>query len=154
MRTVARLSSGTGSDLAWATLAPHEMSQSKANITCWAIALGVGWLLAGCTLAAHRPWVQIARQATGDGLSPDTAARFGSMPADPMLFIRSEWAWLELHGYTRIDEQQVKGLFVPTRRGFLSLHVWPVRDAAGRAHTIYFDKTPMVGPPIVARKQQ
>lgn len=130
------------------------MSQGRRNITRWVAALGLGLLLSGCAFAAHRPWLKIARQATGDGLSPDTAARFGSTPRDPVLFIQSERAWLELHGYVWLDEQQVKSILAPTRRGFLSLHVWPVRDGAGQKCTIYFDQTTLVGPPIEGRKQQ
>lgn len=118
-----------------------------------AVALGLGLTLSGCSVQAYRPWVKIARQATGDGLSPDTPAHFDPMPRDPMMFIRSEWAWLELRGYVRIDEQQVKTILVPGRRGSLFLHAWPVRDAVGQERIIYFEETALVGPPIAGRMQ-
>jgi len=135
-----------------ASRARYRMGQCSGSIGRWVVTLGLG-LLGGCAAAAGRPFVQVAGQATGDGLSPGTAVRFGPMPRDPLMFVRSEWAWLESHGYTRVEGEQIESTFAVVQRRLRFFHVWPVRDAAGRKRKILFDKTEMVGLPIEGRKQ-
>lgn len=124
------------------------MSRSRGDIGRLATTMGLGLLLNGCGLMAHRPWIQLAKEATGDGRTPDTAVRFSPAPRDLIMYVRSEQAWLELHGYTRIDGHQAKSALAPTRRGFFFLHTWAVRGPTGQVRTIYFDQTPMVGSPM------
>lgn len=125
--------------------------QNSNNVVRWAVVLGLGWLLGGCGLAARRPWVQIAEQATGDGLSADTAVRFDPMPGDPLMFVRAEWSWLDAHGYARNYDKQVRNTFGGTK-ALHFVYVWPVRDADGREQEIFFERGRMTGAPMAGRK--
>lgn len=118
----------------------------KGSTWRWVIACAFA-VVSGCATPPREPWVSLAVHATGDGQSRATPVRFGAVRGGPLVFVLAELAWLDAHGYTRVEGGEATGVFVPGPRPRF-LHAWPVRDAGGRAQTIYFDKTPMVASPV------